>query len=162
MGAQVEIFYSPYEALLFARDNPYNEIVFLGIGFETTAPAIAMSIAEAHSHGVKNYSVMILHKSVPPVMKALLDDKDLHVDGFLLPGHVCTIIGRKVFDFISSEYHIPAVITGFETTDILQAIYLLLRQILLGEAQTINAYTRLVHEEGNRKAKEVINEFLEP
>ncbi|HBE44789.1 MAG TPA: hydrogenase formation protein HypD [Deltaproteobacteria bacterium] len=160
-GAQVEIFYSPHEAILFAKKNPRKEIVFLGIGFETTAPAIAMSIADAHNQGIKNYSVVALHKSVPPVMRALLDDEDLHVDGFMLPGHVCTITGRKIFDFISSEYSIPAVIAGFETTDILQAIYLLLEQFFSGRVQTINAYTRLVHEEGNGKAKKIINEFFE-
>ncbi|OPY82000.1 MAG: Hydrogenase expression/formation protein HypD [Syntrophorhabdus sp. PtaU1.Bin153] len=162
LGARVEICYSPREALSLARDNPKNEVIFVGVGFETTMPAIALTIAEAQKLGLNNFTVLSIHKRVPPAMKVLLDDPELRVDGFILPGHVCTITGRRVFDFISSEHHIPAVIAGFEPTDVMQAIYLLLQQITRREAKTTIGYTRLVHEEGNEKARMFIDEFFEP
>lgn len=161
-GAHVKIFYSPHEAVTFAGKYSDMKIIFLGVGFETTAPAIALSIAEAKQQRIKNYSVLSVHKLVPPVMKALLNDPELHIDGFILPGHVCTITGRKAFDFIASKYNIPAVIAGFEPADILQAIYLLLQQMVDEKAETINGYTRLVHEDGNIKAKEIIGKYFEP
>jgi hydrogenase expression/formation protein HypD len=161
-NALVNVFYSPEEAVDFAAGHPKKEVVFLGVGFETTAPAIALSIAAAKNKGLKNYSVFSVHKLVPPVMKVLLNDHELRIDGFILPGHVSAITGRKAFDFIASEYNIPAVITGFETVDIIESVYLLLKQILDGKAQTINGYTRLVREEGNIKARELTAEFFEP
>jgi len=133
----------------------------VGVGFETTMPAIASTIAEAERQALNNFTVLSIHKRVPPAMRVLLDDPELRIDGFILPGHVCTITGRKVFDFISSEYRIPAVIAGFEATDIMQAIYLLLQQIIQGEAKTTIGYTRLVHEDGNEKARMIIDEFFE-
>ncbi len=161
-GASVEIFYSPAEAVAFAARHPQKEVVFLGVGFETTAPAIALSIAAAKKEGLPNYSVFSVHKLVPPVMKVLLSDPGLSLDGFLLPGHVSTITGRKAFDFIAADYHVPAVIAGFEVVDILEAIYLLLGQILNGPPRVVNGYARLVREEGNRRAKEVMSAFFEP
>lgn len=160
-GAQVEIFYSPHEAVVYAAQHQDREIIFLGVGFETTIPVIALSIAEAKKQGIKNYSVLSVHKLVPPVMRALLKDSELHIDGFILPGHVCTITGRKVFDFIASEYNIPAAIAGFEPADIMQAIYILLEQILHNEAHTVNGYARLVHEDGNKKAQDIMGEFFQ-
>ncbi|MDD3653462.1 MAG: hydrogenase formation protein HypD [Desulfotomaculaceae bacterium] len=161
-GARVEIFYSPMEAVEFAARHPQKEVVFLGVGFETTTPALALSIAAAKSRGLTNYSVFSVHKLVPPVMRALLSDPDLNIDGLLLPGHVCTITGRKAFDFVSAEYRAPAVVAGFEPVDILEAIYALLKQITAGQARTLNGYARLVREEGNRKAKEIMAEIFEP
>lgn len=162
LGARVEVCYSPREALSLACNSPDKEIIFLGVGFETTMPAIALTIAEAERQGLNNFTVLSIHKRVPPAMKVLLDDPELRIDGLILPGHVCTITGRKVFDFISSKYRIPAVIAGFEPADIMQAIYLLLEQIARGEARTTIGYTRLVHENGNEKARMIIDEFFEP
>lgn len=160
-GAKVEIFYSPSDAVDFAAKHPEKEIVFLGVGFETTIPAIALSIDEAIARDLRNYTVLSSHKLVPPVMEALLSDQELKIDGFILPGHVCTITGRKAFDFISEKYNTPAVITGFEPNDLLESIYLLLKQIADGRARTVNGYTRLVREEGNKKAKEIIEKYFE-
>lgn len=160
-GACVEMFYSPHDAVTYALKNPHKEVIFLGVGFETTIPAVAMSVMEARSQGLESFSVLALHKIVPPAMRALLDDADLHIDGFILPGHVCTITGRKVFDFVSSDYHLPAVIAGFEPIDIIQAIYLLLEQILGHRAETLIGYTRLVHEDGNPRARMAIDECFD-
>jgi len=161
-GAQVEVFYSPHDAVAYARKHQNREIIFLGVGFETTIPAVAMSISEAMSQNIKNYVVFSVHKLVPPAMHTLLHDHELRVDGFILPGHVCTITGRKAFDFIGSEYHLPSVIAGFESVDIMQAIYLLLQQIVSGTAATTIGYTRLVHEEGNIRARAIIDRFFDP
>lgn len=161
-NALVEVFYSPSEAVTFAAKNPQKEVIFLGVGFETTAPVVALSLSVAKNQGLKNYSLFSVHKMVPPVMGALLSDPELRINGFILPGHVSTITGRKAFDFIGLEYNIPAVIAGFELFDIVEAIYLLLKQILNGKAQTINGYTRLVLEEGNVKAREIMAEYFEP
>jgi hydrogenase expression/formation protein HypD len=161
-GASIEICYSPHDALALALKNPSRDIVFLGVGFETTTPAIALTIAAATSQNLQNFSVFSVHKTIPPAMHALLNDQDLHIDGFILPGHVCTVTGRRIFDFISSEYHVPAVIAGFESIDIIQAIYLLLKQISSGNSRTEIGYTRLVHEEGNAKAHDVVTEFFDP
>jgi hydrogenase expression/formation protein HypD len=161
-GAAVEIFYSPREAVVYAQIHPDREIVFLGVGFETTIPTIAMSIAEAVTRTVRNYSVLSIHKVVPPAMRALLSEPGLHIDGFILPGHVCTITGRKAFDFVASQYGLPAAIAGFEPLDVLEGIYLLLEQMACGCAETANGYIRLVREDGNLKAKETIETYFEP
>jgi len=161
-GSLVEIFYSPLEAVEYAAGRPQKEVVFLGVGFETTAPAIALSIAAAKSRGLTNFSVFSVHKLVPPVMEALLSDPELKIDGLILPGHVCTITGRSAFDFVTSKYGMPAVVAGFEPVDIIQAVYLLLKQIIDGPARVVNGYTRLVREEGNRKAQEIMQEYFEP
>ena len=161
-GARVETFYSPREAVTYAAGHPDKEVIFLGVGFETTIPAIALSLLEARAAGIKNYSIFSVHKVVPPAMKALLNDPEQKIDGFILPGHVCTITGRKAFDFISSDYRFPAVIGGFEEVDVMGAIYLLLRQILDGRVETMNGYRRLVHEDGNIKAQEIMGKCFDP
>jgi hydrogenase expression/formation protein HypD len=161
-GARVEIFYSPAEAVAFAAEHPQDEVVFLGVGFETTAPAVALSVAAAGSRGLKNYSVLSFHKTVPIVLENLLSDPELRIDGLLLPGHVCTVTGRKAFDFVAKKYNVPAVVAGFEPVDLMAAVYLLLKQIISGRAETINGYPRLVREEGNNKAKEIIKEYFKP
>jgi hydrogenase expression/formation protein HypD len=162
LGATIEICYSPHDAIAFATQYPAREIIFLGVGFETTIPTIALMLAAAIKRNVRNLSIFSVHKIIPPAMYVLLNDPELHIDGFILPGHVCTITGRRVFDFLSSEYHIPAVIAGFELIDMIQAIYLLLKQISAGESRTEIGYTRLVHEEGNAKALDMINEYFQP
>ncbi|MDD4169820.1 MAG: hydrogenase formation protein HypD [Desulfotomaculaceae bacterium] len=161
-GAQIEIFYSPLEAVTFAAGHDQKEVVFLGVGFETTIPGIALSIAAAKSRNIPNYSVFSVHKLVPPVMETLLHDPELNIDGLILPGHVCTITGRSAFDFVAAKYGMPAVIAGFEPVDIVKAVYLLLKQIIDGPIRTANGYPRLVREEGNRNAKEIMKEYFEP
>ena len=160
-GARVKVFYSPEDAVHFAETHPEKEVIFLGVGFETTAPAVALSIAAAENKGLENYSVLSLHKLVPPVMKALLSDRDLTVDGFILPGHVCTITGRRAFDFLAEDFGIPAVIAGFEPVDILKSVYLLLELISGNKPETLNGYTRLVQEDGNQRAQRILGEFFE-
>lgn len=152
-GADVRLFYSPRDAVAWAAAHPGREMVFLGVGFETTAPGVGAAIAEARARGLKNFSVFSAHKIVPPAMRAILADPDLKLDGFILPGHVSTIIGRRAFDFIAAEYGLPAVVSGFEPLDIIDAVYRLLGQLLSGEARVENGYTRLVREEGNPRAQ---------
>ena len=161
-GAHVEVVYSPMDSLDLADKHPSRQVVFLGVGFETTTPAIAVTVLEAGRRGIGNYSVFTVHKLVPPAMRTLLDDPSSRIDGFLLPGHVSAIVGRKAFDFISVEYGVPSVIAGFEPADVLGAIYLLLSQIFHSRKQTLNGYTRLVTEEGNCRAGEIVKECLEP
>ncbi len=161
-GARVEIFYAPADAVEFAAGSPEKEIVFLGVGFETTIPAVAISLELAAARGLLNYSVLSSHKLVPPVMKALLSDPELKIDGLILPGHVCAVTGRQAFGFISEEYQIPAVITGFEPLDLLASVCLLLNQIADDRPATVNGYTRLVREEGNKKARAIMEKYFAP
>ncbi|SHI94923.1 hydrogenase formation protein HypD [Desulfofundulus thermosubterraneus] len=160
-GADVRVFYSPRDAVAYAAEHPERQLVFLGVGFETTAPGVAAAIAEARGKGVKNFSVYSTHKVVPPAMRAIIADPEIRIDGFILPGHVSTIIGRRSFDFIATEYGLPAVVAGFETLDIIDAIYCLLGQILDGEARVENGYSRVVREEGNPRARAQMAEFFE-
>ncbi|HAG06837.1 MAG: Hydrogenase expression/formation protein HypD [Clostridia bacterium 62_21] len=160
-GADVRVFYSPRDAVAYAAEHPEREMVFLGVGFETTAPGVAAAIAEARTRGVKNFSVFSTHKVVPPAMRAIIADPELRIDGFILPGHVTTIIGRRSFDFIAAEYGLPAVVAGFETLDIIDAVYHLLGQMLAGEARVENGYTRVVREEGNLRAQAQMAELFE-
>lgn len=159
-GANVRVVYSPADAVDLAGANPDREVIFLGVGFETTAPLVALSIAEARERGLKNYSVLSVHKRVPPVLAELLAGGEVGVDGLILPGHVSAVTGRGAFDFIGKEFGIPAVIAGFEPLDILGAVYLLLEQILSGRGQTVNGYGRVVREEGNTGARRVLEDFF--
>lgn len=159
-GADVRIFYSPADAVTWAKEHPEKELVFLGVGFETTAPAVAVSIKEARARGLRNFSVYVNHKLVPPALEALLQDPEIRIDGFILPGHVSAIIGRKAYAFLE-KYRLPAVITGFETNDILEGIRQLLEMIDTGKAAVRNSYTRVVREEGNLIAQRQIAEVFE-
>ncbi|MDO9573934.1 MAG: hydrogenase formation protein HypD, partial [Candidatus Contubernalis sp.] len=161
-GAQVKMFYSPSDAVRWAWRNPIKQMVFLGIGFETTAPVVALSIQEAEDQGIKNYSVYSVHKQVIPALKALLKDSDLGVDGFILPGHVSAVIGRKAFDFLALDYEIAGVIAGFEPMDLLGAVENLTQQLLQKNCRVDNNYTRVVREEGNSTAQRVIQEYFDP
>ncbi len=161
-GADVRIFYSPMDALKLAIENRSREVVFFATGFETTSPLIAASVAEAARSDVKNFSLYTVHKLVPPALKALLDSPDVMVDGFILPGHVSTIIGKRPYEFVSSDYHKPGVITGFDAGDIIEGILMLLIQLSRGKAEVEIQYTKVVREEGNPRAVSMIREFFEP
>lgn len=160
-GAHIRIVYSPMDALKLALENKDKNIIFFATGFETTSPSIAGTISEAEQLGAKNFYIYSAHKIVPPALKALLDSPDLKIDGFILPGHVTTIIGTKPYEFIATDYRIPSVVTGFEAEDILQAIMMLLEQIASDRAAVEIQYTRVVKPEGNQKAMSLINAYFE-
>ena len=162
LGAKIEVVYSPVDAVEYAKTHPEREVVFLGVGFETTAPGTAAAVLTAREEGVKNFSVLSMLKRVEPALRALVAMEDFHVDGFLCPGHVATIIGAEGFRYLPEELHIPAVIGGFEPEDILTAIYHLLRQTAEGEAKLENEYRRAVRQEGNTAAMAIIDRVLEP
>jgi hydrogenase expression/formation protein HypD len=161
-GADIRIVYSTRDAVKMAEDNPDKQIVFFGVGFETTTPTVAMSVMEARRLGVKNYSVLSVHKVVPPAMKALLDLGEVKLDGFICPGHVSVVIGTKPYEFIPRDYGIPCVITGFEPLDILEGVLMLAEQAERGEAKVENAYTRLVTRDGNQLAVQAMEKVFEP
>jgi hydrogenase expression/formation protein HypD len=160
LGKDVRVVYSPLEAVNIARKNPHKEIVFLGIGFETTVPTIALAIEKAHREKIKNFSVFGSLKTMPEVIKMLIKDEDVQVDGIICPGHVSTIIGEKAFNFVSNELHIPSVIAGFEDKDVRAAIYLLVEMIKGNECKLKNIYGRCVKYEGNKKAKGIMNKVF--
>ncbi len=161
-GARVEVVYSPFDALVLAKDNPEHKVVFLGVGFETTAPTIAATIQMAREQGLDNFLVLCFHKLVPPALKGLLADPEAAVDGFILPGHVSTIIGLEPYQFLAKEYNVPAVITGFDPLDILKALLLMVRMVNEGKHEVVNGYKRAVADEGNPKARQVLYEVFQP
>jgi hydrogenase expression/formation protein HypD len=160
-GADIRILYSPLEAVQLAKENPGKEIVFFAVGFETTAPANALSIIQAYQAGVKNYSILASHVLVPPAMEALLDDPANEIDAFLAAGHVCTIMGMEEYYPIAEKYKTPIVVTGFEPVDLLQGILMTVRQLEKGEWKVENQYTRYVQREGNKLAKEALEKVFE-
>lgn len=159
--SMVSIVYSPEESLEKARKNMDKDVVFFGVGFETTIPAIAMSVKEADEEGLSNYSVLSALWLIPPPLKAIVDTKEIAIDGFLYPGHVSAIIGEKPYRFIAEEYGIPGAITGFEPSDMLLGILSILEQIEEGNARVANAYARVVRASGNTKALDLMKEMLE-
>lgn len=161
-GIDVRICYSPMEAVDIAENNPGNEIVFLGIGFETTAPLVAASILAAKAKCLKNFSVLSSHKTMPQAMKALLDSGDIALNGFICPGHVSTITGTGIYEFLARDYKIPCVVSGFEPNDILESIFMLTKQILEKQPEVENQYKRSVRSEGNLKAIKLMEEVFEP
>lgn len=161
-GCDVRMVYSTLDALQIARDNPDRPVVFLGVGFETTAPTIAASIAQAKAQGINNYSVISLAKLCPPVMKALLDGGEIKIDGIICPGHVSTIIGAAPYDFIPRDYGVACVVAGFEPVDILLAVDMLLAQLDSGKPRVEIAYGRTVSPEGNLRAQGLLAEVFEP
>ncbi|MFH1860410.1 MAG: hydrogenase formation protein HypD [bacterium] len=160
-GADIRVVYSVLDAMNIARNNPTKRVVFLGIGFETTAPSIALSIRLAKEEGLDNFFVYSCHKLIPPAMKALLESGEVRIDGFICPGHVSTIIGAKPYEFIAKQYHISCVITGFEPLDILQAILMLVKKPSNQVGVEIQ-YTRAVKPEGNVVAQRILAEVFEP
>lgn len=161
-GADVRVMYSPMDALKLAKQEPTKQIVFFATGFETTSPLIAGTVSSAAREGVKNFSVYSAHKTVPLAIKALLDSGDVKVDGFIMPGHVSTMIGMKPYGFIAADYRKPSVITGFEAREIVLGILLIVRQIARGESKVENAYPAVVRPEGNPRAMELLNSVFEP
>ena len=161
-GADVRLIYSPIDSLVIAKENPDKKVVLLGIGFETTAAPIAATILEAERRRLKNFFLLSVIKTIPPVMAVLLDSDRVQVDGFLCPGHVSTIIGAYPYEFIPKEYKKPAVITGFEPEDILEGIVFILRQIRSGLPRVEIQYRRAVKPEGNRSAQSLISRVFQP
>ena len=157
LGADVRIVYSPMDALTIAEAEPGKQVVFLGIGFETTAPGTAAAVLTAKESGLKNFTLLSMLKSVEPALRALLAMDDFAIDGFLCPGHVATVVGEKGFRFLADEYRMPGVIGGFEAEEVLLAVYLLLKQISEGEAVIRNAYPRAVKPDGNPLAQQMLN-----
>jgi hydrogenase expression/formation protein HypD len=161
-GTNIRMVYSPLDALKLARANPTQQVVFMAIGFETTAPSTAMTILRAAEEGLTNFSVFCNHVTIIPAIKAILDSPDLRLDGFLGPGHVSTVIGCRPYEFICSRYGKPLVVAGFEPLDILQSIYMLMVQLAEGRCEVENQYNRVVPWDGNPVALKVINETMEP
>ena len=154
--ADVRMVYSPLDALQIAQENPDKEVIFFAIGFETTAPSTALTILQAKADGVTNFSLFCNHVLVVPALKALLDNPDLQLDGFIAPGHVSAVIGTAPYQIIVDKYHKPLVISGFEPLDILQSVWMLLQQILEGRCEVENQYTRLVNSGGNKVGQDAI------
>lgn len=161
-GADIRIVYSPMESLDIARENPDKSVIFLAVGFETTAPIAAAVVLMAEQADIKNFYVLSAHKLVPPALRTLLLAKDTHVDGFLLPGHVSAMIGMKPYEFLIDEFTMPAVVAGFEPLDILQSIYMLLQQIKVGTGKLENQYGRIVPPDGNQVACATLYQVYEP
>ena len=161
-GADVRMVYSPLDALKIAKKSPDRHVVFFGLGFETTAPSTAMTVLQAAKDGVENFSVFCNHITIIPALKAMLDSPDLKLEGFVGPGHVSTVIGTRCYEFVPKEYRKPLVVAGFEPLDVLQAVYMIVRQIIEGRADIENQYSRVVYREGNRRALEVLSEVFEP
>jgi hydrogenase expression/formation protein HypD len=161
-GADVRIVYSPLDALRLAQERPDRKVVFLGIGFETTAPAAAITLREARRQGIRNFLLFSAHKVVPPALRALLASEEVALDGFILPGHVSVVLGAAPYEFIPKEYRRAAVITGFEPLDILQGVLMLLRQVAEGKPRIEIQYSRVVRPEGNLAARRAMAECFEP
>lgn len=161
-GADIRVVYSPLDAVALARSNPGREVVFLGIGFETTAPAVAASIEMAATEDIKNYSVWSLNKLVPPALNVLFSDPELRVDGLICPGHVSTVIGISPYVELAARYKRPCVVTGFEPSDIIEGIYMILTQIKQGRSEAEIQYRRVVKPQGNVVAQKMIDRFFEP
>ena len=160
-GRDVRIVYSPLDALSIAQANPDRPVVFVGVGFETTTPLVALALKRAAALGLKNFSVYAAHKNMPGALDVLMGDPELKVDALILPGHVSTIIGIEPYRFLAEKYGIPGVITGFEPLDVLQGIIMLMRQLHEGRAEIENAYARGVMAEGNPVALAAIDDVFE-
>jgi hydrogenase expression/formation protein HypD len=160
-GADVRVVYSPIDSLKIARSNPNKKVVFFAIGFETTAPGNAMAVWQAQKQGLTNFSVLVSHVLVPPAMAAILESPLNRVQGFLGPGHVCTVMGYQEYEPIAAHYRVPIVITGFEPLDIVEGVLMTVRQLEAGAADVQNEYPRVVKREGNRVAQDLVNSVFE-
>lgn len=160
-GSEVRIVYSPLDAVQLAKEHPEKQVVFLGVGFETTAPGVAASVLEADALGLRNYAVFSMHKYTPPAMRAILDAGEVRLDGIIGPGHVSAIIGLNGWKFLPEEYEMPVVVSGFEPVDILLTVRRLVGQVHNGEAFAENAYNRSVVPEGNRTALRIMDTVFE-
>jgi hydrogenase expression/formation protein HypD len=162
MGGDVRVVYSPLDALKIAQDNPQKDVVFFAIGFETTAPANAMSVLQAHTLGVSNFSILVSHVRVPPAMRAILQAEHNRVQGFLAAGHVCAVMGYWEYPPLAERFQVPIVVTGFEPLDIVRGIHHTVKQLEAGRSQAENAYERAVTFEGNQAAQKVIDQVFQP
>ncbi|MGC1214301.1 MAG: hydrogenase formation protein HypD [Micromonospora sp.] len=160
-GADIRMVYSPLDALKIARTNPDRRVVFMAIGFETTSPSTAMTVLRAAAEGIDNFSVFCNHVTILPAIKAILDSPDLRLDGFLGPGHVSTVIGCRPYEFIARDYGKPLVCAGFEPLDLLQSVFMLLKQLADGRCEVENQYTRVVPWDGNLRALEAIGQVMQ-
>ena len=159
-GGDVRIVYSPLDAVRLAEQNPAKEVVFFGVGFETTAPATAMAVYQAAHKQLKNFSLLTSHVLVPPAMVALLSSPNCRIQGFLAAGHVCTVMGFEEYFPVAAKYHVPIVVTGFEPLDILQGVLMVVQQLESGRAEVENQYARAVRREGNQPAQKLIREVF--
>jgi hydrogenase expression/formation protein HypD len=160
-GADIRVVYSPIDSLKIARANPDKKVVFFAIGFETTAPGNAMAVWQAQKQGLTNFSVLVSHVLVPPAMASILQSPLNRVNGFLGPGHVCTVMGYEEYEPIAARYRVPIVITGFEPLDILEGVLMTVRQLEAGTAEVENEYPRVVKREGNRVAQDLVDSVFE-
>lgn len=160
-GGDVRILYSPLEAVEVAKRNPEKEVVFFAVGFETTAPANALSVLQAKAQNIKNYSILTSHVKVPPAIDLIMSDKDCKIQGFLAAGHVCTIMGNQDYYPICKKYKIPMVVTGLESVDLMQGILMLVQQLENGESRLESQYSRIAKESGNIEAQKIISEVFE-
>lgn len=160
-GGDVRIVYSPLDALKIAQNNPNKKVVFFAVGFETTAPANAMAVWQAHRLGIKNFSILVSHVLVPPSMASILQSSYNRVQGFLAAGHVCTVMGWREYEPIAARYKVPIVVTGFEPLDILEGVYMTLKQLEEGRAEVENQYVRAVKRDGNIQAQKLIFSVFE-
>ncbi len=161
LGADVRIVYSPLDALALARAHPDRQIVFFAVGFETTAPANAMAVYQAHREGLGNFSALVSHVLVPPAIDAILGSQGNRVQGFLGPGHVSTVVGLEEYRVLVARHRVPIVVTGFEPVDLLDGLLRLVRQLEGGRAELENAYARVVRETGNQTARSIVEEVFE-
>ena len=160
-GADVRMVYSPLDALALAKKNPEREVIFFGLGFETTMPSTAMTVLQADAQNVRNFSLFCNHITIIPTIKAILDSPDLRLDGFLGPGHVSMVIGSAAYDFIARDYGKPITIAGFEPLDVLQSVWMVVKQIAEGRAEVENQYGRVVPRDGNPVALAAVAEVFE-
>jgi len=160
-GGNIRIVYSPLDAVAVAQQNPSKKVVFFAVGFETTAPPNAMAVIQAQRLGVKNFSILCSHVLVPPAMEAILSSPSNLVQGFLAAGHVCTVMGYEEYIPLAAKYHVPIVVTGFEPLDLLQGIYMAIKQLEEGRAEVENQYTRSVRREGNTHARRLMAEVFQ-
>jgi hydrogenase expression/formation protein HypD len=160
-GADVRVAYSPIEAVKIARANPARKVVFLAIGFETTAPANAMAAWQAKREDLRNFSMLVSHVLVPPAIRALLASRENRVQGFIAPGHVCTVMGFQEYESLVRDFTIPIVVGGFEPVDILESILMLVKQLEQGEARVENQYVRSVTYQGNQPAQQILKDVFE-
>jgi len=157
----VKIVYSPFDAITIAQENKDKKVIFLGVGFETTAPGVASTVEYAYKKKLKNFFILSAHKLTVPAMRAIVNSKEINLSGFICPGHVTTIIGSDSYKFLAEEYHIPAVVSGFEQLDILETIYMILKQIKNNEAKIETEYRRSVRNEGNLKAQKIMYKIFD-
>jgi hydrogenase expression/formation protein HypD len=161
-GVRVQVVYAPLDAVTLARENSEKEVIFFGVGFETTMPATALAVKVAAAEGLKNFSIFSVHKTMPAALQVLLGSGEVKVSGLLLPGHVTTIIGPEAFSFIPQNFHMPCAVTGFEPVDVLLGVYAIVRQLADNRAMVDNVYTRAVKAPANPRAQALLAEVFRP